>query len=53
MRKGISDPVSIALIALASTLITSYFEYKTHNAMARIVYIDNNISIERTYKENN
>lgn len=49
MRKGISDPVSLALIALLSTLITSYFEYKNHNAIAKAIYIDDNITIKKRY----
>ena len=46
MRRGISDPVTIALIALASSLITSYFEYKSDSAIAKAIY-DTNTTTEK------
>ncbi|MCK4500158.1 hypothetical protein KAU11_06645 [Candidatus Babeliales bacterium] len=48
MRNAITDPVTIALIALASSLITAYFEFKSDSAIAKAIY-DTNATTEKIF----
>ena len=49
MRKGISEPITLALIALLASLITSYVEYKTDNQIAKYIYVENNETGSRQF----
>ena len=44
MRNGIADVVLIALISLASVIITVVFEKETNNSFTKIIYQDDNIT---------
>ena len=44
MRKGISDPITIALIALLSTIVTVVFDKESDGAITNFIYMDINAS---------
>ena len=45
MRSGVAEAILVALIALASTVITIVFEKESDGALAKVLYIDKNSTL--------
>ena len=42
MRRGLTDPVTIALITLLSTILTVVFDKETDGAITNFIYMETN-----------
>ena len=46
MRRAIADPITLALIALFSTVITIVFDNESDGAITKIIYYDTNSTVK-------
>ena len=44
MRRGLVESIALALIVLISTIITVVFEKETDQAIAKVIYLELNIT---------
>ena len=44
MRRGLADPITVALIMLLASIVTVVFEKETGNSITNIIYQDSNTS---------